>query len=181
MARVKQLADKDGELIYPVVDPTQLHFSGTNKQFIKGDGSIDNFPLCCAGVTGTATTNISSTSSWSEHNYTNLAQSKFITSNSSVFSFSNGGIKVSTAGFYVVSGEINVDSNRGKSILLRVNNSTKFTADAFMSGDMTGMALPAMVVQLSANDVVNLGYRLEDTNAHTTRGDRSQLSIVKIA
>lgn len=40
MARVKQLADKDGELIYPVVDPTQLHFSGTEKQVVKGDGTI---------------------------------------------------------------------------------------------------------------------------------------------
>jgi len=130
---------------------------------------------------GNSDSRIKSRSSWYEEKYTNLPT--FSTSNNKIFQDSgDGGIKVLQAGWYIVSGTINIDlNNNAASIVMLSSMGHHQIVDVGTSGGMVSMNFPATAFYFNANTIIWLGYRIDNsTYDYLTRGGRSNMTMISI-
>lgn len=104
-----------------------------------------------------------------------------VNTNSSLYTLSNGKVKVSEGGTYLVSGTLNCDSARNWSIMLTAPYAYVINDVNYSDGGMVNANLSPFVVQLAAGEEIGLMTRCDTASASVNfRCDRSYFTIIKL-
>lgn len=101
--------------------------------------------------------------------------------NSSLYTLTNGKVKVSEGGTYLVSGTLNCDSSRNWSIMLTPPYTHIINDVRYSDGGMVNANLSPFVVQLAAGEEIGLMTRCDTASVGVNfRCNRSYFTIIKL-